>query len=352
MSGTQSLSWRVWHRELAAIVNGDIRGIRQRVMAEFGRNFAFDRLASSVSTGFTWPTSEPDQTNQHKSSPELVSVEPYSGECEAVQRVRDDLSKLIPSQILACIVHGSIGSEELVAYSDFDGLLILSDEVIKDPSKLSTVAAVTSASRRRMYEHDPLQHHGWFVLPESALNAWPQDYLPIETLRLSRAISISSPLEMRISVLRDVAAMQLGFKSIAKSIECELDSMAHQSSLYQLKSTLSKIMLLPCLFLQAKTGLGVDKKLSFNLAQRELSTSNWRAIETATAIRAAWHTPKYRPSLFVTRPGLIGDLVRKRLSPAVPADMLQQVGDDFAAATRLLIGEMRSVLSSSHSSGI
>ncbi|MGB7327168.1 MAG: hypothetical protein WBD31_19990 [Rubripirellula sp.] len=223
-------------------------------------------------------------------------------------------------------------------------MLIIADDAIRDPDRLRRLSARTFHARRRMYELDPLQHHGWFALPESALSFWPQDYLPIETLRLSRAVGVSTPLELDISVYRDESAMLAGFTNISKSVERELDSRVHLRSIYQLKSTLSKIMLLPCLFLQANRGDGIDKKSSFAIAKQKLSADSWRAIDVASAIRVNWQPPQYRTSLFLTRPGVVGDFVRKRCSPPLSTELAKRVGEPFVADAKRLIDEMRTIL--------
>ena len=65
--------------------------------------------------------------------------------------------------------------------------------------KVKRTLAFKKESFEIMLECDPLQHHSWFELSESALNNYPNNYLPVSVLYNSKMI-FSAVSEMEFSV--------------------------------------------------------------------------------------------------------------------------------------------------------
>ena len=80
------------------------------------------------------------------------------------------------------IVHGSVATNEVIPYSDFDGLLIVKDAFVNSKQ----LNQFKRASMKLILEFDPLQHHGWFQIKQSDLQNYPQYYLPFEILEHSK----------------------------------------------------------------------------------------------------------------------------------------------------------------------
>lgn len=172
-------SWRAWHPELIALANGDFRSRKLRVLAELAPEMAFAKAAQDF-IRYVEGCANVDGTKTNCIS---ISIEPCRTTFESVHNIKLWLEKYVKDDIYLAILHGSLGTTEVVPYSDFDALVIIKDEVLHDIHRLSHVALRLFQARRFMYAQDPLQHHGWFVLPEQALSSWPEDYLPVEVLR-------------------------------------------------------------------------------------------------------------------------------------------------------------------------
>ena len=328
--------WSQWHRELIACVNGQVRGKFWQVVAEFAHGPAVCRRVQQVSAEYcpeAWPKANAE-------SLATLSIPPYTGDCDVALAIRELLDQYLADDLILACAHGSVGSNEVVPYSDFDGLVVLKNETIKNPDRLLRVARVLRKTHRLVYEHDPLQHHGWFVLPESALTGWPQAYLPVESLAQIQSLVGNSSSDVRVKLFQDAGAFRYQFESLCHAIEREIDTGRYCVNLYQLKSHLSKVMLLPCLFLQAYEGEGVNKRDSFEQARSMFSTQHWSVIDQASYLRATWKKPGIPLSPVGRRSGRIGDAVRKHRAPALFAEQKNIVSEKFTYNLHGLIESM------------
>jgi len=194
------------------------------------------------------------------------------------QLVENDFSDLF----LAAVVHGSVASNEIIQYSDFDGLLIVKDQ--HHGSK--TFNKFISKSMKLIYQFDPLQHHGWFVIKESELSAYPQTYFPHELFEFSSLI-YPQTIELEIELLEKID-YSLPFQNLCVSLEKKIKQNFKPKNDYQLKSYLSEIMLLPTFFLQAKFKKGIYKKDSFKLIQTYIEQEFLIPIDIASNLRLEW----------------------------------------------------------------
>ena len=119
--------------------------------------------------------------------PIKISIPPYTGTNQGVLDMKLALQDL-KKDLAYAFVHGSLAIGEEIAYSDFDGLIVLKAEVFSNARRLSQVARKINQTRAIMLRIDPLQHHGWFVLNESDLSHYPETYLPSDVLKESRSL--------------------------------------------------------------------------------------------------------------------------------------------------------------------
>ena len=113
-------------------------------------------------------------------------------------------------------------------------------------------------------EFDPLQHHGWFQVLESQLNDYPQGYLPYEVLEYSKLIYPNvKKLVLNLEVDESKVDYKNNLKQLVANIELQSKTDISEMRLYDLKSFLSKIMLLPSLYYATKHNQGIFKKYSF-----------------------------------------------------------------------------------------
>ena len=127
----------------------------------------------------------------------------YTGKNEHIILLKNELQS-IRRHLAGAFVHGSFATGEEISYSDFDGLIILSQSTLADEKQLSEVAFTLHTLRRYMHRIDPFQHHGWFVLAESDLENYPEWFLPVAVLKHSRSLLGEMSLLLRVQEKPDV----------------------------------------------------------------------------------------------------------------------------------------------------
>ncbi len=258
----------------------------------------------------------------------------------------------LADEIACCILHGSLGSGEVVPYSDFDALVVIHDEVFADPIRLGSVAWKLFLARRFMYEQDPLQHHGWFALPEAAFDAWPEDYLPVEVIRHGRLLAGDGPRTLTLRPAGNAARLHAVFDRIAQSTLADIASDRWRRNLHAFKSLLSKIMLMPALYVGGRDGRGVFKRDSFALARSDFPEETWGIMRKVSAIREDWPTVRLpRPRRLTVMPGPLGEVLRRRLSPPIPPALAARFGATECHETERLVNIMRARISMSRKDG-
>lgn len=276
----------------------------------------------------------------HRAGPVEITMPAYTGNQPQVRAIMDGLADIADLLCGAC-VHGSLGSDEAVAYSDFDGLVILRHRAFESAQSLAQVTARLRELQRCMLQLDPLQHHGWFVLTEADLDAYCDAYFPAALFSHARSLlpGVGGPLMLRPRDSR--AERREAFTALARATVDRLTQDRPPDDMYALKSRLSEIMLLPALYVQARDDRGVFKKESFDLARRDFARDLWAPMVAISAIRADWH---YEPGplrrALLTRPLAARRLVTRWLSPPVPADLKARLTPALWAATARLVNAM------------
>lgn len=257
-----------------------------------------------------------------------ISILVYTGKDPRIQDMITFM-KPIADDLIAAIVHGSFATEEVIRYSDFDGLLIIRDVVFEDKERLTKLAEHIHQSRRIMHEIDPLQHHGWFVMTEADLKDFPLDYLPLEVLSYSRSLLSESDLDLNIC-LRTKADYFSPVKKICRRIRKISQTRNRPQTIYQLKSILSEFMMLPTLYIQARDQRGIFKKFSFTAAAADFNQGTWSIMEEVSRIRAEWPEFENKTELKKFRKiGYIWMKYRKKKGPRIPRELTEKLNDDF-----------------------
>jgi hypothetical protein len=211
----------------------------------------------------------------------------YDGGNPQARTLMGELGTLEPF-LAGAYVHGSVATGEEIAYSDFDALVILRDAALGSPATLARVALRLGALRRRMFEYDPLQHHGWFVLAESDLHNYCEAWFPSVLFRHSRSLLPVVGTRVTIRPRDSAVEYRAAFADLAASTLRRIEVGPPSGNAYALKGLLSQFMLLPSLYLQARDGTAVFKRESFALAAMDFPADLWRAMERVSAARLAW----------------------------------------------------------------
>ena len=261
-----------------------------------------------------------------------------------VKRLRNLVSEKYAHLFEAVIVHGSVATDEVIPYSDFDGLLLLRRSQMTSSNfkkfKLESAALIE--------QFDPLQHHGWFVLPVEALDNYDPRILPIEVLEYAKTIYPRESLSLDIRLMQTPIDWRQPAVNILSSVESKLKRHYPPKCMFNLKSWLSEVMLIPTLMYQAKEEKGIFKRDSFPVMQDLYSAEAWRAIEIASDIRMQWHYKSRIPNKIFTslknKRGLKKP-VRNYLAPAIPAVIQKELHGGFKPALERLIEESKILLS-------
>jgi len=341
-------NWESWHDELIALVNGEWPSRSFRLLVEIFPTWIFRKVAKQLCSRESSSTAEmqtgsfelapADQTSANEITLTLPAA---SIDHAAIRALKIWADQYLADDLTALVLHGSLGTDEYVFYSDFDGLVIIKDEVFLDSRRLALTAKRLFQARKFMYQLDPLQHHGWFVLPECALKNWPQHYLPWEVLQHASQLTQSWPQDFTLTPFTNSTKNQASFMGLMNAIKSNIRASETYANLYNYKGFISKILLLPTFYVQLRDEEGVFKRDSFSKAKSDFHYAHWRAIEQASAIRKNWPSVSpFFPRFLSQRPGFVGNIIRKRLSPAIPSKLKKTYDREVRAALSKLIDDM------------
>lgn len=268
-----------------------------------------------------------------------IFVEAYRGDESIVGLITELIESRYSELFYAVLVHGSVASDEVISYSDFDGLLI-----IRDSYKNSTeLAKFIKESMSLIYRFDPLQHHGWFILTENQLSDYPENQLPFAVLKEARVIYPNEGGLDIIIAYDEANDYGKNLVTILESIDQRLRLGWRPKNAYQAKSFLSQIMLLPSLYYAAKNNCGICKKDSFPLVEPDFSKDAWKVQQLAAQIRQGWDYnpgPVYRRFLGMNK-NIIRKVAQNYLSPRISPGDNMLLGEEFFRLTVQFVDEIR-----------
>ena len=267
-----------------------------------------------------------------------IQIPKYSGSNPCALQLKKFIEEKLSSHLIGAYAHGSVGTGEEVAYSDFDGFVIIKNTSLSDPKKLENVAFLLNESEKIMTAMDPLQHHGWFILTENDLKDYPEHYLPHQLWEYAKTLFGDTKLTVHVNTKMDSSGYLKAYSKFSVHLMRNIKSLNFLRNNYDLKSVLSGFMLLPSIYLQAKNGKGVFKKHSFEALKNEIG-QEYDIMDEVSAIRKNWH---YRPSklykkILWRKPFLLSYLFKKRLSGKPSVELMQQLNPRFISRMKSLI---------------
>jgi len=268
-----------------------------------------------------------------------VIIKKYHGSLalisELAKLIERDYSELFHS----VIVHGSVATNEVIAYSDFDGLLVVKDSFVSSEKLVS----FKNESMKLILKFDPLQHHGWFQIKESDLGDYPESYLPVSTLKHSKLIyPIVDSLNFNLDVLRTID-YKSSLEGVLNQFEARIQNQWKPSNVYELKSILSQIMLIPCLYYSAVNNDGIFKRESFNAVKENFNEKEWMPIKISSQIRLNWNISLNPLQGFLLRQSkpFLRKVVKKYLAPKIDSDIKRLLNDEFYENLSTLIKRIK-----------
>ncbi len=242
----------------------------------------------------------------------------------AVERLASFVQRTLTPYVYGFYLHGSLSTLDDTGYSDLDDLVIVKREATLSAEALRACAARCIAASRYLYEHDVWQHHRHYVVTEIDLLRYVPAYLPPEVLRF--ATVIVGPASLALAPRDSGAADRRDLLALARELSRWDQPGAEAHNLWQLKSMLSSVLLLPALYLGA-CGRHCYKKFSFEAARPAFGPA-WSAVELASELRRTWDIrPTLRERLLrrlmldgLDNPMLLGHVMARWAQP-VPAGL-------------------------------
>lgn len=188
-------------------------------------------------------------------------------------------------ELIMLTAHGSLSTEDYTEFSDADFLAIFRDKCFTTKSSMHLLKKDIQKFNEFIRSIDPLSHHGLSVLSESDLQYYDESFLPISQLHLSSRI---------------FGPVQIGFGLRNCRIESGRQLLRHALGIrkeptnsYSTKLFLSRMHLIPAIYLQCVYGLYVDKKTAIDIASSVFPSEQTEAIEIASSLREIWlkHNP-------------------------------------------------------------
>ena len=246
---------------------------------------------------------------------------------ELIYQLRNLIKVSFSDLFHSVIIHGSIATDEVISYSDFDGLLIVKDKWIASKELKNFI----NKSLHLIYRFDPLQHHGWFIIKESELLDYPETYLPCNVLKYSKVIYP----EVNLLELKLIINKKVDYKSsllkMLDNFEVRQQKKWKAKNMYQLKSFLSQIMLIPSMYYSALRNEGIFKKKSFDAVRSYFNNEEWNPIVVSSSIRQNWDNKMSvtKTALFSVSNTYFRKLVTLLLAPKIPKKFSKQLDEEF-----------------------
>ncbi len=185
---------------------------------------------------------------------------------------------------IALAIFGSIASEEIISYSDFDGILIYDEKEFASHDKIKKLKNLIQEINLISHLQDILQHHRIIVIGKQELIENPDD-ITYHLLKESKLVYGLN--EIKISN-QSKADYRHSLTKLINSIQNKLSQDQLWMNQYFFKNLLSELLLLPCSYLQYQHQKYISKKDSFELIKSHFESSDQSIINKLENIRANW----------------------------------------------------------------
>ena len=271
--------------------------------------------------------------------PYKLSIKAYEEDLALVKELRILIESKYTEIFHCIVVHGSVATNEIIPYSDFDGLLVVKDSFVASEK----LKEFKKESMKLILKFDPLQHHGWFQIKESDLLNYQENYLPVTTLEHSKLIYPQvSELELSIEVNKEVD-YKTTLESMLNQFEKREIENWRPANIYELKSLLSQVMLIPCLYFSVIHKNGIFKRESFKAVKSNFNENEWMPIKTATDIRNNWNykSNAFQKSMLSSSNKIIRKIATRYLAPKTPIKIRQEFDNKFYENLMLLVKKIK-----------
>lgn len=237
-------------------------------------------------------------------------------------------------EIVGAYIHGSLGTADYIeGYSDFDALLILKKEIFDEEKKLKRVKRKIVKANTFLYLLDPLQHHNLFIISELDMQYYFESIFPLVLFDYAKEITDFGN-ELQFCCLDDITYLREEIIKRSNYFRGLRGSIKNRTP-FDIKTTVQTILLLPTLYLQAKTKEYSYKKFSFETAKKDFITNDeWSIVEKASTLRQRYKFRTIYPYRFRKFIGFnlhykLLRILHKYFDRKDSKYMLQIIGNDF-----------------------
>lgn len=225
---------------------------------------------------------------EHEGTLNVIDIGVYNGQNPATLSIQKFLRKFRHPAIRAAIVQGSIATGEEIAFSDFDGILLIDRNKITSRKNMIQLETIVKESAHIMKKQDTLQHHGWSILFQQDLKRYPDAELPSLLLRQGKVIFPDTPLRLELVIDLRHQDYNIVYENLCNGIYRRLNNSNTFKKYYPLKLLISECLLLPAAFLQAIEKSPVWKGDSFDKIATQLDQQHLNTLNQLSEIRQRW----------------------------------------------------------------
>lgn len=264
-----------------------------------------------------------------------VPLTAYTGQEKLIRDIGNLFEARNHPALQYALLHGSIASDEVIPYSDFDGILIVKASAIESAFMLRSLRKLIELSEELIVRFDPLQHHGWQIVFAEELSALHTTEVPSILLDESKLIYRSAGSNSTLDYHEKAVDQRKVLKQLLDSIRRKCRQANTIRDRYALKNLLSEILLSPAVFLQCQSPERTGKKDSFTLIRSYADSIDLDILDRASQVRRQW-----KSEIFSHKIALFHRLKRKgcylsELAPRITAP------EELALLTDQRLSEIR-----------
>lgn len=278
--------------------------------------------------------------HSHAGSYSQVTPSAYKGDNTVVKLIQQQLQESTLTSIKAAIVHGSIGDGNEIGYSDFDGIVIVDANEIKNVKHLLELHQLIKKTELLFFEQDALQHHGWAIFLLNDLRDFKDHLFPLELIQNGKTIFAADGFTIEAQNTSEKDQYKAVLNNLCSSIVHKASHLSTLRNQYIFKNLLSEIMLLPAAFLQAKYNKTISKKESFSNLKNDFPTIDITILNWASDVRLNWAQDSLNLKTQLFHQFKKAGLPISFLAPKTPENILVQLDEKWKLQVILLCNSL------------
>jgi hypothetical protein len=193
---------------------------------------------------------------------------------------------------ISLVVFGSMATDELTNYSDFDGALIYDEREFFNHTSIINLKQLIEKINLTAHLQDCLQHHGIIVIGKMELIE-NSDEVVNNLICESKVIYGTNEISLSKHSKADYGS---SLKKLAVSIQKKMIQEHLWENQYFFKNMLSELLLLPCSYLQYQNKKYISKKDSFEEIKSKLQPNELAVLNKLERIRTNWKQVEIKKS--------------------------------------------------------